>query len=851
MKFDNLDKSFLVDGKYAIEDLVDLNQLRQLFEQFTRATGFTIGFLDHPGLNILIGTGWRDICTKYHRMCTLGVANCEKSNRHLLDQLDEPGKLAIEACDNGLVDCATPIIIQGKHIANLATGQLLLQEPDLDRFKRQARLFGFDEAEYLKALAEIPVVDEEKLKAVTAFLGEMALVISQMGYTRLLFQDDIKLMATEITERKRAEEALRESEDKYRFLTDKMNDIIWTADIDFNITYESPSVEKVLGYTQEERIRQKATKLLTPKSLAKVLNILNTELQSEHKKGIDPKRTATVEYECYHKNGSIVWLECVASIIRDDTGKIKGFHGVSRDITERKQAEEALQSKTALFRDLFDSSPEAIAILDHEDRVLELNQSFETLFGYSQSEARGLIINDLVAPGPYFDDAKDVSRAVIGDGRIVEKEAVRCTKDGRVIHVSLIGYPIVLNGRQIGAYAIYRDITERKLAEEERLRLEAQLMQAQKMEAIGTLAGGIAHDFNNILSAILGYSELALDDVLEPEKVKSEIKEVIKSTERAKDLVKQILTFSRKTEPTYSPLEFPSLVKESLKMLRSVIPTTIEFNQNIIKSGLVMSDPTQIYQLMMNLCTNAVYAMDKTGGVLSVSLKKVAIDTATASDLDLSPGPYLRLTISDTGHGMIPATKERIFEPYYTTKVIGRGTGLGLSVVHGIVNSHRGVITCESEPGEGTTFDVYLPEIEIGTVEAESRNGEPLQTGTECILFIDDEPALVDLAKKILIKLGYDVVTKTSSVEALELFQENPKKYDLVISDMTMPGMTGDKLLLKIMEIRHDIPIILCTGYSEHVSEEEAKRIGIREYVMKPLKMKDLAKTIRKVLDER
>lgn len=288
-------------------------------------------------------------------------------------------------------------------------------------------------------------------------------------------------------------------------------------------------------------------------------------------------------------------------------------------------------------------------------------------------------------------------------------------------------------------------------------------------------------------------------------------------------------------------------------MMRSVIPTTIEIRQNLVDSGLVMSDPTQINQIMMNLCTNAVHAMDSIGGVLEVSLKRVSINGNTETpDLDLPPGYYLKLSVSDTGQGMTSEVKARIFDPYFTTKEVGRGTGLGLSVVHGIVKSHGGVITCRSTYGQGSIFDIYFPEIDT---KDESSNAHlergPLPIGTESILFVDDEPVLIELAKTMMENLGYKVHTRTSSIEALELFRNNPGKFDLVITDMTMSAMTGDKLAQRMMEIRQDIPIILCTGYSEYITEERAKRMGLREFVMKPLVVKELSKTIRKVLDER
>jgi CheY-like chemotaxis protein len=372
------------------------------------------------------------------------------------------------------------------------------------------------------------------------------------------------------------------------------------------------------------------------------------------------------------------------------------------------------------------------------------------------------------------------------------------------------------------------------------------------MESIGTLAGGIAHDFNNILSALIGYTELAMNDVLEPEKAKSELMEVLKAGDRAKDLVSQILTFSHQTEKKHSPLALQAVIKESLKMLRSIIPSTIELRQDLMDSGLVMSDPTQINQVMMNLCINAAHAMDKTGGILEVGLKRIHLNGNTdIRDLNLVPGPYLRISVSDTGHGMTPEVMARIFDPYFTTKEVGRGTGLGLAVVHGIVKGHGGTITCKSALDEGTTFYVYLPEIESGKEISIHQERTPLPTGTERILYVDDEPVIVDLAKKMLENLGYTVFTRTSSIEALEFFRNNPDKFDLVITDMTMPGMTGDRLTQRMMEIRHDIPIILCTGYSEHITEERAKRIGIREFIMKPLIMKEIAKIIRRALDER
>jgi len=344
----------------------------------------------------------------------------------------------------------------------------------------------------------------------------------------------------------------------------------------------------------------------------------------------------------------------------------------------------------------------------------------------------------------------------------------------------------------------------------------------------------------------------------EDSEVLPNLDEVLKSSKRAKTLIQQILTFSRKQELEQKPLQLRYIVKESLKLLRSILPTDIEIQEGIAKDvGVVNADPTQMHQVIMNLCTNAGHAMQEKGGVLGINLQNVDFglgigdfkDEESRSTIGLDPGPYLRLTVSDTGYGMTSDVKDRIFEPYFTTKEKGVGTGMGLSVVHGIVDSHGGTITVYSEPGKGSTFHVYLPLIQEEAIKPEMDEQAPIPTGNERILFIDDEPALVEIGKQMLERLGYKVTTRTSSIEALELFKAQPDQFDLVITDMTMPKMTGDKLAKELMEIRPDIPIVLCTGHSGRISEEKARSLGIRKFVMKPIVMSDMSKTVRKVLD--
>jgi signal transduction histidine kinase/CheY-like chemotaxis protein len=420
---------------------------------------------------------------------------------------------------------------------------------------------------------------------------------------------------------------------------------------------------------------------------------------------------------------------------------------------------------------------------------------------------------------------------------VIEPQSNQC------YHVS--NAPIFHNDGTISNLAVLRDTTELR-------NLEGQLIQAQKMESIGTLAGGIAHDFNNILSAIIGNAEIALLDIPSDSALSENINNVIQAGQRARDLVKQILTFSRKNEEDKKPVQVHLIVNEVLKFLRSSLPSTIQILQNIeIGNDTVLADSTQIHQILMNLCANASHAMMEKGGVLQVNLKNMALGTdVNAHYPGIEPGSYLYLTVSDTGHGISPDVLSRIFEPYFTTKEKGSGTGLGLAVVHGIVKSHGGIIKADSEIGKGSTFHIYLPLIDEQE-KSEIEAAESLPTGNERILFIDDEETLVDLGKQLLEKLGYEVVARTNSLEAFELFRKKPDQFDLVITDMTMPRMTGDGLAKKLIGIRPDVPIILCTGYSSKVSKNKVKRMGVKAFIMKPLLIRDLSVVVRKVLDEK
>jgi nitrogen-specific signal transduction histidine kinase/ActR/RegA family two-component response regulator len=397
----------------------------------------------------------------------------------------------------------------------------------------------------------------------------------------------------------------------------------------------------------------------------------------------------------------------------------------------------------------------------------------------------------------------------------------------------------------VGTVSFFQDLTEIK-------QLEKELVQAQKMEAIGTLAGGIAHDFNNILAGIIGYSEIIRSEVPVDSTVWRDIQEVIGAGKRASDLVKQILAFSRKTGSEKQPLRPHLIVKEALKMLRSTLPTTIAIQQDIDSDcGLILADPTNIHQITVNLCTNALHAMADEKGTLSIMLQRRDLSAAELSGDDVFPGSFIVLTVSDTGCGMDKRTIDRIFDPYFTTKEIGKGTGLGLAVIYGIVRDVHGCIKVKSAPGKGSSFVVCFPcyEEKASTAGEFQQKSLP-QGGSEHILVVDDEPFLVRATKRQLENLGYRVTGTSSSKKALDMIHRAPDEFDLLITDQTMPGLTGAELALAAMKIRVDLPVILCTGHSHMVSEGKALQLGIKKYIAKPIAENDLARAVRSVLDE-
>ena len=649
-------------------------------------------------------------------------------------------------------------------------------------------------------------------------------------------------------EYRQAEEALKESEKRYRRITEGLTDYQYSVRVENGRpveTMHSPTCAIVTGYTAEEYAADPYLwiRMVAPEDCEQVRERIQQILAG--------KESPPLDHRIIRKDGSLRWVCDTVILLRDASGQLLSYDGVIKDITERRRAEEELDRVSRRNRLILESAGEGIFGLDSEGKVTFANPIAAVMLGYDQQELIGISSHELIhshhangTPNPEEDCPICMAYR---DGAIHRAtKSVFWRKNGTAFPVECTSTPIIENNMLIGAVATFRDVTEKE-------EMEKRLGQAQKMEAIGTLAGGIAHDFNNILTPIIIHAEMALEDI--PAKktaLRFSLEEVLKAAERAKDLVQQILAFSRQTEGKQVVLNVAPVVKEALKLLRASVPTTIEIRRNIkTEPWSILADPTQIHQILMNLCTNAAHAMREKGGVLEIGIANESLDSEAAAGIPgLTPGSYLMLSVGDTGHGMTPEVMERIFEPYFTTKGKGEGTGLGLAVVHGIVASLGGAVAVESEPGKGSRVRVYFPMVDRKPLPAVQSTAS-LPRGTEHILLVDDEQSMVDAMRPMLEHLGYRVTAGTSSVEALEVFRADPSGFDLLLTDQTMPALTGIELAREILSIKPGIPILLCSGFSDLVDEEKATAAGIRGYIMKPIVMREMAAMIRRALDNR
>ena len=644
----------------------------------------------------------------------------------------------------------------------------------------------------------------------------------------------------DITAAKRAEEELRRAKEMAEHYLHMAGTILLGLDQQGRIILLNKKGYEILGYGETELLgRDWFDTCLPPAWAGKVRATLISAMRGE---------TPLDEYyenPVLTKSGQERTIAWHNALLRDQEGKVYALLSSGEDISDRRLAEENLRRISGELDRFFTLAQDLLCIADTNGALRRANQEWTRTLGYSQDELQGRSLVELAHP-------QDRQATIHALQRLTQHRPIlgfvnRClAKDGGTRW---------LEWRAVAAdemlFASARDITQRILDENERERLENQLRQSQKLEAIGTLAGGIAHDFNNVLSAIMGYTELAQAGLSTGSQPTMELDNVMAAAARARDLVRQILSFSRQSGRELQQLELRPLINEALHMIRASIPTTIAIEEHLEGQDLrILADPVQIHQVLMNLCTNAYQAMEESGGTIRVSLTGVKLGNGADADyLGMDSGNYLLLTVSDNGPGMDQKTRERIFEPFFTTKEAGKGTGMGLSVAHGIVTAHHGAIKVESQPGLGAKFMVYLP---VFTGNGDIKSPQPPHStpqGHDRILLVDDEKALVEVGCRALEHLGYQVVGTTSASEALQLFKDNPRSFGLVITDYTMPKITGTKLAEQLLAINPEVPIILCTGYSEHISAQQSRRLGISQLLIKPINLAELGQAVDQALN--
>jgi len=655
----------------------------------------------------------------------------------------------------------------------------------------------------------------------------------------------------DITGRKKAEIALRQSEEKYRRILEDMEDSYYEVDLAGNLTFFNPAGMKTIGYEYDELLGKSFKDIMDKANAGKVYDVF-------HRVFLTGEPAKEFDWVLVKKNGEKFIVETSVSLRRDPAGNIIGFRGIVRDVTQRKRGEDALRQSEQRYRMLAENVREVIWTMDYDLDITYISPSVESLLGYTYEEAKSLLLRNLLTPESYRlamstftkDFGYKQTREQHDPFHYIALELQHIRKDGSKVWTEVtLNHLLSEEGVPVGLIAVTRDISERKIAEGEKRRLEGQLLQAERMKAVGTLAGGIAHDFNNLLMGIQGNASLMLMDIDSNHPYYERMKNVEEYVRKGSELTRQLLGFARGGKYEVKPTDLGDLIRKSSVMFertKKEIRIRIDTQPEL---WTVEVDQGQIEQALLNLYVNAWQAMPG-GGELAVVLNNAVVDDALAETHQIRPGRYVSISITDNGVGMDEMTKQRIFEPFFTTKKMGRGTGLGLASVYGIVRNHGGVIEVESARGKGSTFVIFLPASDKA-VKEESKTVEDILFGNETILLVDDEEMIVEVGSQMLERLGYTVMIAHNGHEAVEIFRKNHTGIDLVIMDMIMPEMGGGQAFKGLKEIDPDVCVVLSSGYSIDGQAKEILDQGCRGFIQKPFDLKDLSGKIRKILDER
>jgi two-component system, cell cycle sensor histidine kinase and response regulator CckA len=944
-------------------NVIDVKQIQVLMDDFYKLTNIGIAIIDLKG-NILVATGWQDICTKFHRVHPDTLRNCIESDLHLTENVNE-GEYLVYKCKNNMWDMVTPIVMGGRPVGNLFLGQFLFEDeiPDLAVFKAQAAQYGFDQDEYLAALQMVPRWSRDKVHTIMTFYSKFASMIGQLSYSNLK-------LANALIETNIAEAARRESEERNRSLIEHLPQRIFVKDrnsvyLSCNRNYASD-----LGLRPEQIIGKDDFAFHSPE--------LARAYRADDQICMSTGMTKDFE-ETYQLAGQDRWAHTVKVPYRDRQGQVIGVLGIYEDITDRKQAETALRDSENHFRSLAETIPDALVVYDDLGRVTFINKAFEELYGWSVEELVGKPITNFVPPSAEAITKQSWERTLRGEKAVFETQ--RWTKEGKVLDLQ-ISTAILRNidGKHTASIVIHHDITARKRAQEklhnsertvktilatspvgiglildrklkwvndaclkmfgfenqeeivgqstrifypsqeeyervghdlytnlqrghiaetvsrfirkdgslfdvririrhvdpsssenlmifvstditdqisaakEKEALKTQLFQSQKMEALGTLVGGIAHDFNNMLQIVIGYSQILLEGKQKAEQGYSELQTIIETCQGGADLVKKLLALGQQGQATPVPLDLNHQISQLTTLISRTLPQIVQFDLDLANGPTtILSDSAQIDQLVMSLAINASEAMPN-GGALKISTSIVSLDDDYCkSNLEAKPGAYVMLSVRDNGCGMDKETLTRIFDPFFSTKERGstRGTGLGLSVVRGIVRQQGGHVTCESEPGKGTEFKVYFPSIEeplmpAKMVEPQVQSGKP-----ETILVVEDNIPVAELERRGLELAGYTVTVATTGREALEIYQTRKGEISLVILDLLMPEMSGRDCLMELLKIDPSVKVLIASGYSP--SDELHREISphVKGFVHKPFGMAQLLSAVESVLRDK